>query len=153
MMEFLIFMVVMGLIVVGIAVFQNWNHKENQRMLDDFPYDGEVQRKYAPLVGKKPFQNLHSEPNYKLCKNHGGDGDVNDAFFACDVCARSEINPCDCGSPARYFGEALMCSVSCEVCDAFLMDVGEDLNIRERWNNGERGVIGDFGGVSIDNNN
>ena len=72
-----------------------------------------------------------------LCIKHGGDIS-SDAFWRCDICSSEGIDKCSCGGNARYFGEALMCSVKCENCDAYLMDVGEDLNIRERWNQGER---------------
>lgn len=76
-----------------------------------------------------------------LCIKHGGEKTNPDDFFLCDGCARDRINPCTCGSPARYFGEALMCSVSCESCDAFVMHVGLAKSVRELWNEGVRGVV------------
>lgn len=91
-------------------------------------------------------RNDMSGPTGALCaKKHGGDYHGPDAGWYCDECARKGINPCSCGSPARYFGEALMCSVHCEnnKCGEFLTGVGNNLNIRERWNKGERGVIED----------
>ena len=57
-LDFVIFMLVMAVIVVGISVFQNWNHKEDKRILEDFPLDQEIQDKYGPRV--REFQNLHS---------------------------------------------------------------------------------------------
>lgn len=79
------------------------------------------------------------KPTGILCIQHGGDYAGPDAFWYCDECARSGIKPCECGGKARYFGEALMGSVSCESCKQSLMDVGSNINIVERWNNGERG--------------
>lgn len=49
----LISIIIVAAIIVGIVVLKNWNHKENLRMLEDFPLDPIVQRKYAPLVGEK----------------------------------------------------------------------------------------------------
>lgn len=78
----------------------------------------------------------------RFCHKHGGDIPFGDEWL-CDTCARTGINTCSCGSPARYFGEALMGSISCESCDQFLM--GVDIpDICERWNRGERGVIDGF---------
>ena len=77
-----------------------------------------------------------------LCVKHGGEYDGPDAFWYCDQCARSGINKCECGEHARYFGEALMCSISCEKCDSFIAYVGDDFNVRDAWNNGQRGNIG-----------
>ena len=75
----------------------------------------------------------------RLCENHGGTVDSRDAFFACDVCSRAGIDLCKCGSHARYFGEALMGSVSCESCDESIMVIGGDA--RKLWNDGFRCVI------------
>lgn len=80
-------------------------------------------------------------PTNRLCVEHGGDVDVSDAYFACDACARSGINKCACGSFARYFGEALMSSVSCESCNEHVSHIGLGLNMREAWNSGRRGEI------------
>ena len=76
----------------------------------------------------------------RLCAKHGGDCHAGDAFWLCDVCARRDINPCPCGSPARYFGEAMMCAVSCEACDERVMYVGFDKDVRVMWNEGLRGI-------------
>ena len=75
------------------------------------------------------------------CTKHGGDYCGPDAAWYCDECARDGIDPCDCGSPARYFGEALMCSVSCESCNEFVMTIADKVNVRDRWNRGERGLV------------
>ena len=82
-----------------------------------------------------------SKATGKLCEKHGGDCAGQDAFWYCDKCARDRIDPCKCGSPARYFGEALMCSVFCESCDEFVMHVGDEINVRDKWNRGIRGVV------------
>jgi hypothetical protein len=79
----------------------------------------------------------------RFCEKHGGDVSEQNAFFLCDTCSREGINKCECGGHARYFGEALMKSVSCESCDAFVMHVGWDFNVVHAWNRGERGVISD----------
>jgi len=82
----------------------------------------------------------------RLCEQHGGDGSmhIGDAFWLCDVCSTEGINKCKCGGDARYFGEAMMCSVKCPDCDEFMMTVGPTLDVRELWNNGERGVINEY---------
>lgn len=76
-----------------------------------------------------------------LCVKHGGTYDGYDDYWYCDACARSGINACSCGSPARYFGEALAQSVSCEACDECVLYIGTQVDIREAWNKGERGII------------
>lgn len=50
---------------------------------------------------------------------------------------------CPCGGFVRYFGEGLMGSLKCDDCGDYLFGVGEDLQLRERWNSGERGRIQD----------
>lgn len=50
-LDLLIFFVVMSLIVLGLALRQV-NKIGDQKMLDDFPFDPEVQRKYAPRAGR-----------------------------------------------------------------------------------------------------
>jgi hypothetical protein len=80
-------------------------------------------------------------PTGHNCATHGGDYKGPDKYFMCDTCARAGCNKCECGGHARAFGEAMMESVSCESCEQFLMGVGYNLNIKERWNNGERGNI------------
>ena len=82
----------------------------------------------------------------KICPKHPNSNwadPYSDAYWACDVCARKDINPCKCGSPAREFGEAMMCSVSCESesCKEHVWYVGDLLNVREAWNSGLRGEI------------
>ena len=49
---------------------------------------------------------------------------------------------CPCGGCVRYFGEALMGSLKCDDCGAFLMGVGDEFlaTIDERWNRGDRGA-------------
>ncbi len=76
----------------------------------------------------------------RFCTRHGGDVSPSDAWL-CDTCAREGINPCVCGSPARYFGEALMTSVKCESCDQFVMQIALKPDIRILWNQGFRGVL------------
>lgn len=76
----------------------------------------------------------------RFCRKHGGDVPLGDEWL-CDTCARSGITSCQCGSPARLFGEALMSVVACESCDESLMGIDVP-DIRDRWNRGERGVIG-----------
>ena len=77
----------------------------------------------------------------RFCPKHGWDCDPYDAFWLCDTCARKDIDPCKCGSPARYFGEAMMKSVRCESCDEGLMTICCDEDIRKQWNEGKRGLI------------
>ena len=74
-----------------------------------------------------------------LCKDHGGTCSEENAWFACVECASAGIKRCECGGRARYFGEALMGSITCDVCGASLLLVGSIKNIRDRWNRGERG--------------
>ena len=62
---------------------------------------------------------------------------VDDTKYDCDG---GLVKPCKCGQPARYFGEALMGSVSCTACDEFVMGVDVP-DIRDRWNRGERGHV------------
>lgn len=80
-------------------------------------------------------------PHNHLCLKHGGDRETPDDFWLCDTCARNHINNCACGAPARYFGEALMCAVSCEQCKEFVMYVGFDKDVRKLWNEGVRGNV------------
>lgn len=93
-------------------------------------------------VGKeKPPQfNLKEKRKTVLCLKHGGDYAGQDAFWYCDLCARDQIDPCKCGSAARYFGEALCCTVTCESCDEFVTYVGCDVDVRDEWNKGNRGL-------------
>lgn len=79
----------------------------------------------------------------KLCPKHGGNCNSLDAYWLCDKCARAGINPCKCGSPARYFGEALMCSVYCESCDESVAIISDCVDIRQLWNDGYRGFLDD----------
>jgi transposase len=65
---------------------------------------------------------------------------VDDTKYDCDDCDGGRVKPCKCGQPARYFGEALMGSVSCTACDEFVMGVDVP-DIRDRWNRGERGHV------------
>ena len=51
------------------------------------------------------------------------------------------IKACQCGAQPEYFGEALMGSITCPGCGESLMGVGWNLDIRNRWNRGERGMI------------
>lgn len=76
----------------------------------------------------------------RFCTNHGGDVSVYDSWL-CDTCAREGINKCSCGSHARSFGEALMCSVSCESCKEYVMFIGMKPSVRDMWNKGLRGNI------------
>jgi hypothetical protein len=48
---------------------------------------------------------------------------------------------CPCGGDTKYFGEALMGSLTCEKCGDYLMGVGIEFirSIGERWIKGERG--------------
>jgi len=82
----------------------------------------------------------------KICPKHPNsnwEDRYGDAFFMCDICARKDINLCKCGSHARFFAEALMCSISCEseTCKEHIYHVGCELDIREAWNNELRGYI------------
>jgi hypothetical protein len=83
-----------------------------------------------------------NQPLGRFCTHHGGDVSPSDAWL-CDTCARTGINPCSCGSPARYFGEALMTSVKCESCEQFVMQIAWQPDIRILLNQGLRGVLGD----------
>lgn len=74
----------------------------------------------------------------RFCIEHGGDIQLDK--WLCDTCARKGIDKCKCGSHARFFGEALMFSVSCESCNEFVMGI-DIRDIRDRWNRGERGFI------------
>lgn len=76
-----------------------------------------------------------------LCARHGGAEITGEDFWLCDACARQFINPCACGAPARYFGEAMMCSVGCESCEEFVMHIGFDKDVRKLWNDGVRGQV------------
>lgn len=87
-----------------------------------------------------------SGPTGKLCAKHGGDGNPADAYFYCDACARAGIDKCPCGGHGRYFGEALMCSVSCESCKASITKLGMKPSVRTLWNLGYRGFF-DFDAV------
>lgn len=80
-------------------------------------------------------------PTGRNCVKHGGDYEGPDNYFMCDTCAREGCNKCECGGHARAFGEALFSAVSCESCKKSVSGVGYNLNIRERWNKGERGMI------------
>lgn len=53
----------------------------------------------------------------------------------------NEIQKCKCGSFAGLFGEGLMISICCDKCDEYVMAVGEDIDIRKLWNEGQRGFI------------
>lgn len=77
----------------------------------------------------------------RLCEKHDGDGTMHpeDAFWLCDVCSTEGIDQCHCGGIARYFGEALMQSISCNKCDESLMVVGDEYDVRKMWNEGIRG--------------
>lgn len=69
------------------------------------------------------------------CEKHGGIVAKEDAFWLCRICSSEGINPCHlCGNTAHYFGEALMQSISCSVCDNSLAYVGFDKNIRHLCN-------------------
>lgn len=81
-----------------------------------------------------------SKASGRLCTRHGGDVSPSDAWL-CDICTRNGIDPCSCGAPARYFGEAMMTSVSCEQCQQFVMQIAWKPDIRVLWNQGKRGVI------------
>jgi hypothetical protein len=82
----------------------------------------------------------------RLCEEHGGDGSmhIGDAFWLCDVCSTKGIDQCHCGGAARYFGEALMCSITCPECNTFLTTVGEKYDVRQMWNDGERGIFNEY---------
>ena len=61
---------------------------------------------------------------------------------------REEVPPiperlkrCPCGGRAVLFGDALMNSVNCEVCNSSVMYIGDDLDLVAAWNAGLRGVI------------
>ena len=51
-------------------------------------------------------------------------------------------NPICCGKETEYFGEALMGSLTCKICDSFLIGIGIEFikTINDRWLKGERGV-------------
>lgn len=76
-----------------------------------------------------------------FCIKHGGDGSIHegDSFFLCPICSTDGIEKCKCGGQPQYFGEALMSSVSCPSCKAFVGGVG--VKARELWNNGVRGSV------------
>lgn len=77
----------------------------------------------------------------KFCEKHGGDVNLGDAYWLCDTCARKDINKCKCGSHARYFGEAMLRSVTCEAnCGESLATFGSS-NVRKLWNEGLRGEV------------
>lgn len=80
----------------------------------------------------------------RLCEKHGGTVDKADAFWCCDVCSTKGINKCECGGAARYFGEAMMCSISCPDCDNSLMTIGSKYDIYEMWNDGMTGVYNEY---------
>jgi len=55
-----------------------------------------------------------------------------------------ELKPCDCGVKPVVFGEALMLSIRCPTCSGqFIMGVDVP-DLRDRWNNGERGVVANY---------
>ena len=70
----------------------------------------------------------------RLCKKHGGVPLGGDESWCCDTCARGGINKCKCGGHARYFGEALMSSVTCEQCGDYVAGVDINEDIRALWN-------------------
>ena len=75
------------------------------------------------------------------CSKHGG-VDTPDSYFMCKACTEEGIDLCSCGHQPAAFGEALMFSVGCGHCKQFVAGVGFKFsNIRERWNNGERGFL------------
>ncbi len=49
--------------------------------------------------------------------------------------------PCPCGGETRYFGEALMGSLTCNKCGDYLSVVGWDMlsELNAMWIRGERG--------------
>jgi len=76
-----------------------------------------------------------------LCVKHGGkpeDFHQSDAFWYCAVCSCEGIAKCKCGGVARFFGEALMSSVSCDDCDESVGYLGFDKNAIDLWNSGIR---------------
>lgn len=73
-----------------------------------------------------------------LCKKHNGSLALGDEWM-CDVCSTQNIRRCECGRQPRYFGEALMSSITCS-CGEFLQGVDIE-NIRDLWNQGKRGRI------------
>ena len=76
----------------------------------------------------------------KFCEKHGGTVEQGDAYWLCDTCARTNINKCKCGAHARYFGEAMLRSISCEAeCGENLVTICYDGDIRQMWNDGIRG--------------
>lgn len=77
----------------------------------------------------------------KLCQKHGGDVAISDAYWLCVECTRKDLDLCQCGSHARYFGEAAFCSVRCESCDEHVVHIGMDKNVRALWNSGVRGEV------------
>lgn len=54
---------------------------------------------------------------------------------------------CECGAEPRFFCEALMHSIMCDNCKAYVsvvQETGKTVNIRQAWNNGLRGwLVGD----------
>ena len=75
------------------------------------------------------------------CAKHGG-VTTGDSYFMCKACREEGIDRCSCGHQPAAFSEAMMSSVSCPGCEQHVMGVGHQFyNIRERWNNGERGVL------------
>lgn len=50
---------------------------------------------------------------------------------------------CPCGGETRYFGEALMGSLTCNKCGQYLTGIGWKFlrSLNERWIRGERGVV------------
>lgn len=50
---------------------------------------------------------------------------------------------CPCGGKAIYFGEALMGSLTCNLCGDWLSGIGIKFikSIEDRWNRGERGYF------------
>lgn len=80
----------------------------------------------------------------RFCEKHGGDVSIGDAYWLCDTCARDGIDRCKCGSHARYFGEAMLSSITCEAeCGETLTVIGSS-NTRKMWNEGRRGWVEDI---------
>lgn len=81
----------------------------------------------------------------RFCEKHGGDVSISNAYWLCDTCARDGIDKCKCGAHARYFGEAMLCSINCEDnCGESLTTINDSSsNVRKLWNEGIRGRVED----------
>jgi len=56
------------------------------------------------------------------------------------TCEVRHLKPCKCGGEPRYFGEALMGSITCgNKCGESVSTMIDKHDVRKLWNNGVRG--------------